>query len=298
MLDTPIKLTTTGFGTDYAEITIQYLNDELGDANQTQLRVKASEPISIDDNDHASCREVVSNQSTSCTLRLTIHSPRFWSPETPSLYKLEIKVTRPYEMAKVFTLSWGIKALQIDRSFFVLNGSQHLLRGVRLTQLLTEELATRLRRFHINTLIVPLEVSPSMQKLPELADSFGFHVLYEVSIDDENLLWYAENNLFSHVSTLGWVLPQASMHNAQLWHNAMLHLHRQRRDVFVGILVDSLPLSMVQGHVEFILVPMNQIEELDNVTMPRLALVRRFDLMPSTFSTNLAGCVSRLLPQE
>src|SRR4029079_16611250 len=99
---------------------------------------------------------------------------------------------------------------------------------------------TRLRSVGINLLLLPL----GFAQVADAADMHGFLVIYLVSPEDETALWEAEASLFNHVSTLGFVLPQATMRQPQLWHNAMLHLHGHRRDVYVGIHVEELPVGL------------------------------------------------------
>jgi hypothetical protein len=193
------------------------------------------------------------------------------------------------------TASWGLHSLHIRKRQFLQQQQPLRLKGVRLTQPLTEALANSFKHLGINLLVMSLAHDPA--GTAQLADQFGFHVLYEANPDEESQLWLAESSLPQHISTLGYLLPQTSMAHPQLWHNAMLHLHRQRRDIFIGISIDNVPLSMVQGHVEFLVTPAGQLEDLAGVKMPLLISVRRFDMLDEELPDQWAGRLSRVLPE-
>ncbi|HMP16697.1 MAG TPA: hypothetical protein PKD72_06730 [Gemmatales bacterium] len=220
-----------------------------------------------------------------------IPEPCLWSAATPFLY--EVKVQKRGEQ---YHHRWGIRALTVQRKRFLENQEPMAIRAVRVLKGFDETLAGQLRRAGVNSLMMPL--SELLGENAQLADRYGFHVLYEINPEEDELLWKAESTLPLHISTMGYLLPQATMQQPQLWHNAMLHLHRQRRDIFIGIPVDTLPLSVVQGHVEFLVAPSSQMEELAVVKMPVIASVRRFDVLAEELPTNWAGRVSRVLPGE
>lgn len=298
MPDLPFKISTTSFDAAQAEITVQYLSDELINevSAAVTLQGKIVGPYCVDRTTVATSHALELVPDSVDTLRGRLPDPCFWSPETPFLYQIHVNVKKEQEQS--FRFHWGIQSVQIKKNKFTIDGQPHLLRGVRLNQPLAHDLAQQLRQQHINCLVMPLEICLTHDDTPRLADSFGFHLLYEAGPDEETMLWQAESRLSMHISTLGYILPQASMQNPQLWHNAMLHLHRQRRDIFVGIQVDDVPLSMVQGHVEFLLVPQQHVEEVASVKVPKLVSVRRFDLLREQLPVNLAGRVSRVLPSD
>ncbi len=287
MSEFPFKIITTSYDPTKAELHLQYAGMEAFDARAWKGSVigpycHARQTIAI-------AHTLEASSSDAFTVR--IPEPCYWSPEASFLYEVVLESSQ-----LKYGHRWGLQRLTIKRNQFQLNQEKLALRGVRLTQLLTTELANRLKQEHVNLLVVPLSLEAAT--IAQRGSERGFYVFYEVNPDEDELLWHAESILFQHVSTLGFVLPQSAMQNPQLWHNAMLHLHRQRRDVFIGISIETVPLSMVQGHVDFILSPVQFMPELAAVKMPALALVRRFDLLAEELPINWTGRVSRVLPSE
>lgn len=287
MDQSPFKLTTTRFDHDLAEVTLQYTGLEPIDV----LQASCVGPLD--------CMLSPYNETTTPFLRVpgneliwrtTIPQPYYWIPESPSQYRVEFADRRwP-------VIHWGIKSLLMRKRQFLLQQEPIQWRGVRLQGTLDNAPTPHLKLSHVNLLLVPLTIS--LASLPMDANRLGFHVLYEVNPEDDASLWYAEEVLSQHVSTFGYVLPQASMSHPQLWHNAMLHLHRQRRDIFVGIAIDTVPLTMVQGHVEFLLAPAAFIDDLAAVRMPLIETVRRFDLLMEPIPDRMAGRISRVMPED
>jgi hypothetical protein len=289
MTDFPFKIITTSYDPAQAELHLQYTGMESFDGAAWKGSVIG--PYCHGRQTIAIAHPLVPGNDD--TFMARIPEPCYWSPTAPFLYELLLDDT---ESQLKYRHGWGLQSLVIKRSQFLLNQEKLTLRGVRLTQPLTTELASTLKQADVNLLVIPL--SQEATTIASLADLQGLCVLYEVNPDEDELLWHAESVLFQHISTLGFVLPQSAMLNPQLWHNAMLHLHRQRRDVFIGISIETVPLSMVQGHVEFILSPVQFMPELAEVKMPALGLVRRFDLLHEELPINWAGRVSRVPPSE
>lgn len=285
----PFKIMTTGFDPAHADLHLQYTGMEAFNASDwtgsvTGPYCHARHTIAISYQLHTSSRH---------TFNARIPEPCYWSPKTPFLYEL---VLQHKQQHSTYRHRWGLQSLFIKRNHFVHNQQNLTLLGVRLLQLPASEMTTTLRDADVNVLLSPL--TTDVTTLASWADQQGFYVLYEVQPDEDELLWHAESKLFQHISTMGFVLPQISMQNPQLWHNAMLHLHRQRRDAFIGITIDTVPLNMVQGHVEFALAPLQLMPDLAAVKMPVIGIVRRFDLLSEELPPNWAGRISRVLPSE
>ncbi len=289
MTEFPFKIITTSFDPAQAELHVQYTGMEAFDANEwsgsiigpychARQTIAISYPLNPSSNDAFSAR---------------VAEPCYWSPNAPFLYELVLQNNLDQ---RKYRHRWGLQSLLIKRNQFLQNQQKLTLRGVRLSQLPSSEMAITLREADVNLLLTPL--TKDVTSIANWADQLGFYVLYEVHPDEDELLWYAESELFQHVSTMGFVFPQGSMQNPQLWHNAMLHLHRQRRDVFIGIIIEDVPLSMVQGHVEFVLAPVQFMPDLTAVKMPVVGIVRRFDLLSEELPLNWAGRISRVMPSE
>lgn len=287
MNEFPFKIITTSYDPAKAELHLQYTGMEAFDA--TSWKGSVIGPYCHGRQTIAIAHTLEASSGDAFTVR--IPEPCYWSPEVPFLYEVVLESSQ-----LKYRHRWGLQSLTIKRNQFQLNQEKLALRGVRFTQPLTTELANRLKHDHVNLLVTPL--SHEAATIAQVGSELGLYVLYEVNPDEDELLWHAESTLFQHISTLGFVLPQSAMQNPQLWHNAMLHLHRQRRDVFIGISIETVPLSMVQGHVEFILSPVQFMPDLAAVKMPALVLVRRFDLLSEQLPLNWAGRVSRVLPSE
>lgn len=287
MNEIPFKFTTSRFDPALAEVTIQYTG--LDAVDNTQLDAYLVGPICMGRSTVTIAHPLKAVSGEDSKWRVLIPDPCFWSAEEPHLYQLQVKTS---VLPKV---SWGLHSLYIRKRQFLQQQQPLRLKGVRLTHTLTESSAILFKEHGINLLSVSLEKDPT--PTAQIADQYGFHVLYETNPDEEAQLWLAEHSLPLHISTLGYLLPQASMAHPQLWHNTMLHLHRQRRDIFIGITIDTVPLSMVQGHVEFLVTPERHLEDLAGVKMPLLISVRRYDMLNEVLPDQWAGRLSRALPE-
>jgi Glycosyl hydrolases family 2 len=224
--------------------------------------------------------------------RVHIPKPAFWSPEAPCVYEGTVDLWRDGVRVDQQDVAYGIKDLVLDRKGLRLNGEPLTLLGFPVKGALTPDTAERLRAAGGNLLLVPL----CAETLPvwSAADRLGFFVLGEVDPADDALLWKAHDDLCQHISCLGWLLPQAATRQPQHWHNAMTLLHGRRRDVFVGVRVDELPLGALPGHVDFLAAGADLLEELASLQVPKLALTRRPDRFDSRA---VLGLVSRVLPE-
>lgn len=298
MPDVPFKLSTTNFDPTHAEVTLQYTPADLEAAPGVSPTVqgKVLGPYCVDRATVIVSHPLQLVKGSTDILRARIPDPCFWSPELPFLYRLEVEVQT--DVTERYQLDWGIQSMQIHRSKFQLNNEIYALRGVKIAHPLTRTMAERLRQSGVNLIVQPMKPDIDLEAIAACGDTVGMYIVYEIDPDEEAMLWQAETELSRHISTLGYLLPQATMQHPQLWHNAMMHLHRQRRDTFIGIQLEHVPLDMVQGHVEFMIVPVASMEAVGSVKVPKLASVRRFDALAEELPTNLAGRVSRVLPAE
>jgi hypothetical protein len=287
-----LEVINTRLESDVAEVTVQYMPDplttaaaDLSLAGQFIGPTQSSYPL-----------VPLPSEDGFVRCRAAIPTPAFWSPASPNLYRAYVSLTDGESVTSA-RLDWGFKVLTLKRKAVRLHDEPLHLCGVRLEGYADETELPRLHRTGINTLLVPLNTN-ILASLPRHADERGFLVLYEVNPEDDAALWDAEEVLFNHVSTLGFVLPRSAMREPQLWHNAMLHLHAHRRDVYVGVLVDEVPIGLIQGHVEFLLAAPVLLEELVDVKTAKLAYVRRADLGPDDLPPNIVGHISRTLPAE
>ena len=287
----PIKFTTTRLDPEQAELTVQYTGLEPLSSFHPRLNVTIYPDGDFSDETYTMYRD--SNDES--IWRVTIPQPRYWSPETPNTYRLQFQFDHQL-------LRWGFKSLQLRNRQWHLQQSRIQLRGVRYQGDFPSVLPSAPPSIHLAILksrgvnVLLQSLSDHKREMCMRADGYGLHVLSEVNPEDDASLWYAEEVLSQHVSTLGYVLPQSSMAHPQLWHNAMLHLHRQRRDIFIGISIDTVPLSMVQGHVEFLVTPTAYLDNLAAVKMPLIETVRRFDLLNEDLPERMAGRISRVMP--
>ncbi len=76
-------------------------------------------------------------------LAMKIASPELWSPESPSLYDLKIRLSSGSQIIDEFESKIGLREVSIaqsgDSSHFIINGSPHSLKGVEYSEHLGDE---------------------------------------------------------------------------------------------------------------------------------------------------------------
>lgn len=199
MTDFPFKIITTSYDPAQAELHLQYTGMDSFDA--TTWKASVIGPYCHGRQTIAIAHALEASSSDAFTVR--IPEPCYWSPEVPFLYELVLEDTGSQLK---YRHRWGLQSLVIKRNQFLLNQEKLALRGVRLTQLFTTELPSRLKQDHVNLLVVPL--SHEAAAAAQMGSELGLYVIYKVNPDEDELLWHAESVLFQHISTLGFVLPQ------------------------------------------------------------------------------------------
>jgi hypothetical protein len=215
-------------------------------------------------------------------VRAIIPEANFWSPRTPLLYEAVIELLTGDQVIDSRRALHGLRHVVLNRKGLALNG-QRVRLNARMAATLSDHDAQQWRKAGINTLIAPVALNSA--DLWNAAERLGFFVLGELDGADDELLWYAEEVLSRRVSVLGWVLPQRLTREPQLWHNAMLHLHGERRDMLIGMRIEDLPLGVPPGHVSFIVCDEQRLTELGEATLPRLILARRGDMLSDLDTT-------------
>lgn len=295
-----LEIINTRLDADVAEVTLQHLPDPLhGSTLDLRLEGVLTGPHCVGQETAVSTCPLASLPSEDGLVRCraSIPNPANWSPAAPLLYRAEVRLSHEGQV-ETERLAWGLKTVSFTGKGLWLNGEAYSVRGLLPRDPPHEATLAHLHELGVNLLHVPLSSSLVSCSFPRQVDELGFLVLYDINPEDEAALWEAEATLFNHVSTLGFVLPQKTMREPQLWHNAMLHLHGRRRDVYVGVRVDEVPVGLIQGHVDFLVAPPAHLAELVNVKTGKLALFRRGGVDPDELPPGLAGHISRTPPGE
>jgi hypothetical protein len=204
--------------------------------------------------------------------RVIIPEPNFWTPETPFLYLGPLELWQAGQCADRRQIVHGLRQLVFTPKGFRSQGEPFKLHGV-LRSVCSESDARQLRQAGCNLLLAP--VAAASAPIWDLADRFGFLVLGQIDLHDQEALWLAEATLSRHPSCIGWVLPQEALQYPQHWHNAMALLHGQRRDLWVGLRVADEPLGVLPGHVSFLLCEDRLLAELTEISLPKIGLAKR-----------------------
>jgi hypothetical protein len=226
--------------------------------------------------------------------QVLIPEPCFWSPEKPLLYQGPVERWQSAERKEQTTLVLGLKEVTLRTKGLRLNGQPYTFKGVQCRRL-DEATASEYRAAGVNLLVVP--VTAEAFPVWTAADRFGFFVIGVIDPEDDALLWRAAEELPPHPSCFGWLLPHELIARPQHWHNAMLLLHG-KRNVFVGVRVEALPVGVLPGHVTFLAADAGLLPDLDGVNVPKLAYAPRGgEATPAPpLQTPLLGWVHRTLP--
>lgn len=228
--------------------------------------------------------------------RVLLPDPCMWTPETPFLYRGPVEVWRHGQLRGSVHVQHGVKELLLKSKGLRLNGEMLSLKCL-LAKGVTPEDLPRVRQHGINTLLI--SVGPETEPLWDAAETWGFFLLAQIDPHDEAMLWHAQDELLDHTSLLGWVLPQSLIRQPQHWHNTMLFLHGQRRDVFVGVKIEQLPLGMLPGHIDFLLGEAETLTEADTEKIAKIVLLKRGEDRPTNPAPpHMIGWVQRSLPQS
>jgi hypothetical protein len=123
-------------------------------------------------------------------LRCAIPSPRWWSPEEPYLYTIELLLRQDGQAADRLSWDFGLRTARFDpRQGFLLNGRPVVLRGVNrhenlpgfgfaLPRALAEADASRIKRMGLN--FVRLSHYPQSPEFLDACDRLGILVLAEL----------------------------------------------------------------------------------------------------------------------
>ncbi len=219
------------------------------------------------------------NQDDLLRARVVIPEPSLWEPTTPFLYEGPVELWQGDVLVDRISVSHGVRQLALGRRGLQLNGSALKLRGVRYMKPKVDDAATlerelrSLRQAGGNFLFAPATTEAS--GLWQLADRLGFLIAGQIDLDDEAILWHADQQLSGHASCFGWLFPQSMLEYRQAWHNAMSLLHGQRRKMLIGVKVEEMPLGALPGHVSFLLCAERLLPELGETTLPKIVLTRR-----------------------
>jgi hypothetical protein len=224
--------------------------------------------------------------------RVILPEPSLWTPAAPLLYHARVAVAVGDDVREERTVGVGLKECRLGRKGLFLNGVKLMLRGLAARRL-DPDTASDWRNDGVNLVTMP--VVPELADAWDAADRLGFFVLGSIDPTTDDPLWLIQDKLLQHSSVLGWLLPQTTLTEPQRWHQAMSLLHGWRRDVFIGVLVEELPLPILPGHVDFLACGQAQLAALDHVQTPKLVMLRRGEAYaPPPLQTALLGRVARV----
>ncbi len=218
--------------------------------------------------------------------RVVVPEASPWSPKTPFRYEGPVELWQGGVKVEETRVVHCLRHVVLRRRGLFLNGQAIPLRGVQRNQI-DERAARDLHAGDCNLLLARIDGSSEPRALAELADlaeRFGFLLLGQLDGSEETACWSAETALVRRSACLGWLLPQSLLATPQVWHSAMSLLHGQRRDLFVGLHVQELPLPVLPGHISFLAGDEQLLEQLGDLTLPKLILLRRGQANPERLS--------------
>jgi hypothetical protein len=204
--------------------------------------------------------------------RVVIPEASCWEPSTPFLYEGPVELWQGAQLLERTRVSHGLRHVVLKKQQLLLNGQRCRLHGLA-RDAMTEEEAPALREAGFNLLLA--KATADNFTLWDLADRLGFFILGLVEGAEDDLLWQLDAQHARRTSCLGWVLHQSLARHRQLWHNAMSFLHGQGRKHLIGLRVEEMPLGVIPGHVGFVLCERQHLEDLAEVSIPKLVQLRR-----------------------
>jgi hypothetical protein len=124
-------------------------------------------------------------------LRTQIASPKFWTAETPNLYRVEVRLKRGAEVLHTFTERFGFRTFEVrDGDGLYLNGQKIILKGVNRHSFWPDSgrcLSEVVHRLDITTIkemngnAVRMSHYPPDKEFLELCDELGLYVLNELA---------------------------------------------------------------------------------------------------------------------
>ena len=123
------------------------------------------------------------------TLNSKLNNPLLWTPETPYLYTLRVRVKEKGKTLQTFTQKIGLREISIDGKVLKLNGQAVKLRGVtchstdpKTVKVISEDLTLKDMKMMKEASVNYIRTShyPREPRFFELADSLGFYVVCEV----------------------------------------------------------------------------------------------------------------------
>lgn len=289
-----VEILTTRYDPAETEITLTVLLDD-PEANGWELKGRLagpSTPLAETVEVAYPLRAIVAEDGL-LRARVVIPDPCIWSPETPFLYHGPVEVWQHGQLRASTQVQHGIKEVALRRKGLRLNGEELVLKCLQGRGVSAEELP-RLRQQGINALLVT--VGSTIEPLWEAAARWGFFILAQLDPHDEQLLWHAQEELLDETALLGWVLPQTLIAQPQHWHNAMTLLHGQRKDVYVGLKIDEVPLGVLPGHVDFLIADADLLTEVSAEKTAKLVWLKRGQTQPESVPSHSIGWVLRSLP--
>ncbi|OQV10824.1 hypothetical protein CLAIMM_14760 [Cladophialophora immunda] len=141
---------------------------------------------------HVSDRSTLTSQEPTFSKEFVVRNPSKWTPETPALYSIEIKLLSGGVCTQRITHRFGFRKVEIKRGILTVNGERILLRGVnrhdhhpRFGRAVPLEFLRRdlllMKRHNINA--VRCSHYPAQPALYEICDEIGLWVLDEADLE-------------------------------------------------------------------------------------------------------------------
>jgi hypothetical protein len=266
------EVVATRFEPTEAELTITAVPDQSAGDQELRGRLVGPQSVYAETIEIAYALRPAPGPDDLPRARVIIPEPNYWSPATPFLYTGPLELWQAGQCVDRTQIIYGLRQIALGPKGLRWTGQPLKLRGVTLRDV-SENDARYLHEQSCNLLLVP--AAGATTATWALADRFGFLVLGQIDPTDDEVLWQAEAIWSRHTSCLGWLLPQSTLGQPQLWHNAMSLLHGHRRDVLIGVRVEDTPIGVLQGHVSFLVCEERFLPDLADVSLPKIVLAKR-----------------------
>jgi Glycosyl hydrolases family 2 len=198
------------------------------------------------------------------TTRVIVPEPNLWEPQTPFLYEGPLELWQSGNGVDSTHISYGLRMFGLGPKGLRWNSGLLSLATVEREQLAEAE-ALDLRQAGVNCLLLP--VRDESADFWGVADHFGFLVLGRVHNREGCRQIVAPGH---HPSALGCVLDSELLGDPLI--RATLESPPHENEPLIGLELNRRPSVPLPRRVQFVVCKENVLEEISDLSLPRLVL--------------------------